>query len=308
VFGQLLAASSSATQPSGSACTKLCGFAQQSAKSTSVVLRAWAFRDVTATQLFDFYLEWNEQAQHRSMNLVLDVLVFLITQNPRQTTRENLKHSLLEAAIAIITRQSTRPLVKSSIISVEHLLSKKVCNIKDVEATIIAQSPATFPPATTWTRFANVLFSWMSVSHVCPAAGKLLVALLKYLREQYGATSDEDDWFDMNLWLQWLRENIAANPGILQNVKNHIFLPLIRTDRHGSIELLGSLNDLQRDSAGAVATLQLAALDVGKKAGLVDEPGAYPGPFFDSFELTTSDRSNTNRKSECGHGAYRRDA
>ncbi|RYP50459.1 hypothetical protein DL768_004051 [Monosporascus sp. mg162] len=95
VFQELIRSASKPKQLSGNACGKLCGFVEQCSKSSSALLRAFAFSEDTAVRLFDFFVEWNEQDSHRSMKLILDFLAFSISKNPTPETGLAIKARIL---------------------------------------------------------------------------------------------------------------------------------------------------------------------------------------------------------------------
>ncbi|EPE03524.1 heat repeat protein [Ophiostoma piceae UAMH 11346] len=294
LFVQLLDRCSKSRVSSVNACAKLCGFVQHCARAaaTTPAAASWAFRDTTTLRLFHFYIEWNEKDQHRSLKLVLDLVALLVTQNPDAATKAALRATILQTLVAIISHKSTRPLVKSSIGSLHHLLSKGVYQYEEVAQAYRAEKEAASqeepddatpapmsidsPSLDVWQQFVDDMFAWMTLHYVCPVAGKLLVAVFAYLR----TSVDESrrpvfPGFTVDLWLQWLRDGLTAHPGILEDVKLYFFIPLFKADRTSSLQLLETLNKHSDASLGttSAAVLQLAALEVGKKAGLVDDPG-----------------------------------
>ncbi len=235
-------------------------------------------------RLFNFYIEWSEKDQHRSMRLVLDLLAVLIVQNPSVQLGRETKVQILQTLISISIRQSTRPLVKSSISCLNYLLTKSVCTLDDIASTYRALqvSAARLPSLSLWRQFVHEMFHWMNLHYVCPVAGRLLVTVFGGLREAASATgpdSAEDSHFTVEVWHQWLQDGLSAFPDILENIKLYIFVPLFDSDRTASLQLLEHLSRLQplKDSEGSnlddSAMLQLAALEVGKKSGLVEDPG-----------------------------------
>lgn len=232
-------------------------------------------------KLFNFYIEWNEKDQHRSMKLVLDLLSLSIKQNPNAGVGDFVKNSILESLVSIISRQSTRPLVKSSTSSLHHLLSKSIISLGDIDQTYRKVRPDVrhLSAAELWENLVVETFSWMSLHHVAPVAGKLLVSLFRSLRDVYPAESGEKGFiFNSNTLQVWLLTAVKHDPEILEEVKNYIFAPLFKADRKLSLEVLadfnrqGSTSKKTEDNLDTVALLHLAALEVGKKAALVQEP------------------------------------
>ncbi|KAL1888739.1 hypothetical protein Sste5346_009365 [Sporothrix stenoceras] len=286
LFVQLLANAAKSRVSSVNACAKLCGFVQHCAARAPSPVTEWAFRSSTALRLFHFYIEWNEKDQHRSLKLVLDLVALLVVQNLDAAARTTLRNEILQTLVAIVSRKSTRPLVKSSIGSLHYLLGKGVYEYEEVAQAYSrevggSEDTPMEPSLDIWCRLVADMFAWMTLHYVCPVAGKFLVAVFAYL--QTATVSPEENsaplfpQFTVELWLQWLRDGLAVHPGILEDVKLYFFIPFFKTDRARSLQLLEILNrnevssEKNNDTVGAV--LQLAALEVGKKAGLVDDPG-----------------------------------
>ncbi|KAG6364892.1 hypothetical protein INS49_006496 [Diaporthe citri] len=285
LFQQLLA---NASQPRGStadACVKLCGFVQLCAKSRDDTLTAWAFSEKTSQDLFNFFIEWNEKDQHRSMRLVLDLLSFLITQNPLPQVKEDVKADLLHTTSAIIARKSTRPLVKSCITALSHLLPKSVFTLEDVAQMYQSMRPdlSEQPAVILWQEWVVEIFRWMELHCVCPVAGKLLGIVFSGLygsspsRGCHGARTPALDAATIRGWLE---AALVANPELLESIKNYFLAPLFKSDRALSTALLKELHHVQPEDEvharsgelDTAALLHLAALELGKKASIVNEP------------------------------------
>jgi hypothetical protein len=78
----------------------------------------------------------------------------------------------------------------------------------------------------------------------------------------------------------------VEEPTLLESIKNYIFLPLFKVDRSEALQFLRRMNEDQAVYGTTEldldfpALLQLAALETGKKVGLVEEPGELPEPLF----------------------------
>ncbi|KAL8420035.1 hypothetical protein RB594_002984 [Gaeumannomyces avenae] len=281
IYEQLLTGASQPRHSSVLACTRLCGFVQHCAKSRHAPVRTWAFSEPTSMTLFNFYIEWNEKDQHRSMKLVLDLLLVLIGQNPDPKTAAAVRSQILVSLVSIITRQSTRPLVKSCINSLNHLFGRSVYDLDDIARTYREVEPAVaaLPELDLWRRFCGDLVSWMYLHYVCSVAGKFIVTLFKALLARSSIDNSNLQGFTVQTWLSWLHRELRVNPGILENMKLYVFGPLFK-DRPLSLELLDILNRPTESGEGSqgeldsIAVLRLAALEVGKKSGLVDDPGS----------------------------------
>ena len=267
------------------ACVKLCGFVQLCAKSKEESLTHWAFSEKTCQGLFNFFIEWNEKDQHRSMRLVLQLLTFLITQNPASQVKDNVKADLLHTIAAIIARKSTRPLVKSCITALNHLLTKSVLTLEDVAQMYQSMRPdlAEQPAIILWQEWVVEIFRWMELNYVCPVAGKLLGIVFSGLygsSQSCGSQGGNTQALDATTIRRWLETALAVNPGLLESIKNYFLAPLFKSDRALSIALLKELHHVQPDDdtrprsseLDTAALLHLAALELGKKTSIVDEP------------------------------------
>ncbi|KAH8653169.1 putative death-receptor fusion protein-domain-containing protein [Tricladium varicosporioides] len=276
-----------ASQPrhaSGNACIKLCYFIEQCRNSGSLTLQNLAFSKQTCLDLFNFYLEWNEKNQNRSMRQVLELLSSLVARNPNEATAQILKKTLIQRVLSIIGRRESQVLVKPAFKSLECFLSKKTISpeelIREYDTNLQPSSVETLDLSNasssgSWDSFISEVFKWLAPADVSPATGKFLVTLFKHLKDP---TDDRKSFKTRSsLWQHWIRKGLANNPQILENVKNYLFPALFKTDRPGSLEFLRDLNqsklisDIQIQDIDSHALLQLASIEVGKKTGLVEE-------------------------------------
>ncbi|KAI5928616.1 putative death-receptor fusion protein-domain-containing protein [Camillea tinctor] len=275
IFQSLLSNAAKPKQSSGNACAKLCGFVEQCSKSHREPLRSFAFADTTASSLFIFFLEWNEQDTHRSMRLVLDFLAYSISRNPNQATGASIKADILKETVSIITQQASRPSTKSAMVSLDHLIQKKIfflCDIVEIYKDIHAISS---DQQAIWNAIIGRVFAWMEIQYVCPVAGKLLVTI--FTSPWY--KDDDKSRHHPNDWHRFIYNGLHANLELLEIIKHYIFVPLFKTDRDGALRYLHILSRMQKlTGKGNIgldlnAMLWLAMLEAGKKIGVVGEPG-----------------------------------
>jgi hypothetical protein len=257
--------------------------------SENQVLRCFAFSSSTSLDLFSFYVEWNEKNQHRSMRQVIELLVMLISVNPEKSSAEMVKAEILQRLLSIISHQSAQPLVKPAFKAMECLLSKGTLSAKDVlqaydnpskmyRTRMAAEGHSN--DTSSKISFVSSVFDWMSLPDTAPSAGKLLVTFFQMLRKSTTQGKAEDTASQTLLWQQWIRQGLTKYPDSLENIKNYLFPPLFKFDRSGSLDFLRGLSqDGQLKVAGNSGTdvqalLFLAAVEVGKKLGLVDEASA----------------------------------
>jgi hypothetical protein len=251
------------------------------------LLRDIAFSKETGLSLFSFYIEWNEKNQHRSMRQVIELLSSLIDKNPDQQTKTAAKASILERSMSIFSHQAAQPLVKPAFKALECLLSKRTISTQELInaykrhhgwETSSMKVPANTEADTAWDSFLAEVFEWMTLADISPATGKFLVTVFRELRSMCEGGSPLSNTAS---WQRWIREGLRKQPEALENVKNYLFPPLFKLDRPGSLLFLEVLNtqssvwDIKNQEFDAQSLLQLAAIETGKKSGLVEEPSKY---------------------------------
>ncbi|RYP58547.1 hypothetical protein DL769_008921 [Monosporascus sp. CRB-8-3] len=274
IFQELVRSASKPKQLSGNACVKLCGFVEQCSKSSSPVLRALAFSEDTAVRLFDFFVEWNEKDSHRSMKLILDFLAHSISKNPTPETGLAIKTRILRDTVTIITRQSSKPSVKSAITYLDYIILKNLAYLSDVLEIYRGVHELPSHQVVTWDGFISKLFNWLELHNVSSVAGNLLVTIFTTPWRE-----GENTRFYPDSWHKFIYGALQANLELLEPVKLYVFVPLFRVDRSESLKYLNNLSSLQsltsHENTGwdVNSMLWLAMLEVGKKVGVVGEPG-----------------------------------
>ncbi|KAL2271601.1 hypothetical protein VTJ83DRAFT_972 [Remersonia thermophila] len=260
----------------GQACVMLCSFVQQCAKSPDDALRQWALTETLSKKLFHFYLEWYEHDSHRALRQVLDILVVAAASNPSPETGKAVKEHILETLVAIISRKSVQQLTKSGLQCLDYLLNKRVVDLadiapkyRDIEPSVVGQ-----PELALWKLFTSHLFSWMRFPHVSPLAGKCLVHIFRGL-----LTTSDTVGFNLDVCWQWLQDALVRDPELLEDLKHYVLSPIFKVDKSTALKLLHRSNQSQPLAAIGQELndygllLQLATLELGKKYGMVGEPG-----------------------------------
>lgn len=293
-------------------------------RSNSSLIKDTIFAAKPCLDLFLFYIEWNEKNQARSMRQIMELISTMITKNPSPNITLAIKKAIVERNMSIVTHQAAQPLVKPAFKSLECLMGKGTIAAKDLldayqkkpileqqSVTLFPQEEQTqandtakmtleitgadvqitsLPAASSWDSFFLEMFDWMTYADISPAAGKFLVTVFRDLR----TTSENGKASTSNTasWQRWIRQGLGRNPEALENVKNYLFPPLFKLDRVGSLSFLDDLS--RQTSAGEARSqemdtqslLQLSAMETGKKAGLVEEPGEKFKPSHTEPALT----------------------
>ena len=230
--------------------------------------------------LFDFYVEWDESDHHRSMRLVLDVIIQLLKENPDAEAANATRHKLLTSTVSIIIGTVTKPAAKSALKTLDYFLTKGVLTVDGLKSFYVACRPSpsaeaqSEPDLEPWRSFFGELFHWTGLHFVSQTAGKLMVTLYLGLRLR-GKTTDSV--LPIQTWLDWLLPALKDDPTLLETMKIYFFFPLFKADSEQAIMLLQTVmnreaiasEDLSLDIP---ALLRLVVLETGKKVGLVEEP------------------------------------
>jgi len=249
------------------------------------------------------------------MRRVLELLSSLISISLEEEILGSTKKSILQRLLSIITHQAAQALVKPAFKCLECFLSKGSISSNELIRTyqdqilIIRSRLVThveeFPTNSQWDSLISEVFGWMTLPDVSPAAGKFLVTLFRELRRM--STDSDTRGIDHTiLWQRWIRRGLSKNPGTLENVKNYLFPPLFKLDRPGSVSFLEDLSKqkpisgLHNEELDAHSLLQLAAIEVGKKSGLVEEPSKHSCSFYDIVPLIHVGIINFQKTSKTG--------
>ena len=208
------------------------------------------------------------------MKLVLDLMIHLIKHNPTKQQALSTQKELLDNLVSIVIGRSSKPVVKSAIKTLDHFLTKGLITTDEIKSSYLTLNPdaSHAKEDEIWHMFFAEVLRWIWVPFVCPTAGRFIVCLIGSLRRQgTGPTTA--------VWHSWLLAFAAEDPSIIEAIKNYIFLPLFKADKPDALLFLRQMNKEQLvsnqidSSLDVPALLQLAALEVGKKIGLVEDPG-----------------------------------
>lgn len=276
-----------AAQPqpvTSNAVSKLSEFIKQCAKSKSSTLQKWAYSEAVVVKLFDCYVEWDESDQRRSTKVLLDLVVQLLKGNPDREEATRITSVIMMDLMSIIRGTSTKPIIKSAVKASEYFLSKGVISLEDVVRIYKASHAggSSMNEQDVWPKFFAELLQWLRAHTVCPLAGKFVVGLYRALRAK---DKESQSFIHVESFKGWLLDLLFQDPTMLEPIKNYVFGPLFKGDRQEAIIFLRSLDLGQltnpRDANLNVAELfQIAALEAGKRVGLVEEPGTKPRAMY----------------------------
>jgi hypothetical protein len=250
-----------------------------------LAVREFAFADKTAWDLFNFFIEWNEQDQHRSMRLVLDFLKVTILKCPKHQVGQLIKTKILNEIVCMITLRSTRPSIKSSITALDYFLQKDLVFLSEVLDVYREVHQIPKEQGVTWDAFIDRIFGWMELKYVRPLAGKLLVTIFTLPWFPNQTTR-----FLPDSWHKLLRSGLSRDIELLETIKLYTLMPLFKLDKEQSLKYLGelfALQNLTKDSNSTItldSLIWLASLEAAKKVGLIGEPnhGMYSKSALDS--------------------------
>lgn len=256
---------------------RLCGLVEQLSKANSEELRTWSFSESVTLQLFNFFVDWNESDHHRSMKLVLDLITQSIKINPDRDEASSTKRRLLDSLFSIVTGRSAKPVAKSAIKCLDQFLTKEVFTLSDIHLGYKShlKGPIPLSDKEVWRSFTVDVLNWMRLQFVCAAAGRFIVSIYRCWRRE---GKDQPACPNVDEWYQWLLDFASEEPSLLESIKNYIFVPLFKADRDEGLLFLGKMSEERTFPTASnldldtPALLQLAALETGKKIGLVEEP------------------------------------
>jgi len=217
------------------------------------------------------------------MRLILDLLPTLITKNTSPEIGASTKTSVVDTLISIIGRKSTKPLVKSSLKALDQFTAKGLFSVEDIgESYKRVHSTTQWESSLDlWDEIFAQLFLRMAVYYIRAIAGRYIVTAYQAIcRAPPGVVQGKNgEPFTLDVWLAWLQAALENTPALLDSMKNYVFLPLFKDDKAQSLRLLqhmttiDALSSASGDDVGLQALLRFTALEVGKKVGIVDEPG-----------------------------------
>lgn len=245
------------------------------------------------------------------MRQILELVSSLINQNSSKEISKAIKDSILQRNLAIIGHRGAQPLVKFAFKSLESLLAKGTISTQElIDGYRSEESKHSAPKEVStgdvglfWDSLIQESFDWMDLPDVSPAAGKFLVTVFRQLRTTDRSSVDGDD--HAISWQRWIRKGLTKDPEALENVKTYLFPALFKLDRPGSLLFLDQLNNQKATSSDEVqemdshALLQLAAMEVGKKAGLLEDPSQCILSWIDlwlTFQVRCNFRKLRRRK------------
>lgn len=209
------------------------------------------------------------------MKLVLDLITHLTGRNPDKEESKETNKIISDDLTAIISGRSVKPVIKSALKALEHLLGKKVLGLAEIgQSYAVLRSEESEDALQLWRSVFFDLFHWMKMHFVCPVASKVISCIFRLLRQR-----EDNNGFTLQMWHQWLLTALRKEPTLLGGIKNYVLLPFFKDEGAEAIQFLKLMDDnssLADIDLGPPALLHLAALETAKRAGLVEEPGLPP--------------------------------
>lgn len=227
------------------------------------------------------------------MRQVLDLLTSLLNTHPNPASASSLVIIIVQRLLSVISHQASQPLVKPAFKILEHLVGKGIISIDNLaefknESTELYTTTSISKgvlPNSTIDGIVSETFHWMNLQDVSPSAGKFLVSLFKVSKNLSTEVENDEGKVHTRLWQRWISEGLEKNPDALENIKNYLLPPLFKLDRIGSLSFLQDLNqkgplDVQGQNMESESLVHLSAIEVGKKAGLVEDSSKYSSKFI----------------------------
>jgi hypothetical protein len=214
------------------------------------------------------------------MRLVLDFLKSSVLKNQDPQVGRSVKTKLLADIVSFITLESTKPSVKSAFSALDYFLQKRVFYLSDVIETYQRVHGISQDLSESWNAFVAKIFVWMEMKHLSPIAGKLL------------ATIFSSPWFEgqstrflPNSWHKFLCTGLAKDIELLEPIQLYTLMPLFTSDKEQMLAYLDHLSSAQlltktQADLDLTSMIWLAALEAGKKVGIVGEPMSGRSPLL----------------------------
>ncbi|KKF95395.1 putative protein.07 [Ceratocystis platani] len=254
---------------------ELCG------KSKASTLRNFIFSKRVCLNVYSNYMAWSSEDNDRSLRHVLDLVNFVIANNPDKEIATAVQGTIAESLVHAMLRQSTKPVVKASMKLQTLLISKGSLDLEYISDAYAktAGLDSHMNHCQVWCKYISEVLQWMGQQFICQVAGKLIATV--YISIRSASKEDgslESTPFSMQTWRHLLTSSLGSDPSFVVAIMNYIFLPLFKAERSDSLLFLEEMNRSHEEGLAttadldSTALLQLAALQVGKKAGLVEEP------------------------------------
>ncbi|PFH59075.1 hypothetical protein XA68_12840 [Ophiocordyceps unilateralis] len=254
---------------SGQACVRLIALVAKSSKSSSDGLRCWALSESVVLRLFHFYLEWNETDRHRSVKLVLDLIDESVQSSPDQEAAARTKQHIVDNLISTVTNWSVKPAAKAAMTCLDHFLKSGTLTLGDIYSSYSAhrKEVARLAGCHVWKPFITDMFRWIRLHFVSLSAGRFVVTVYRFWRT---GSAQAPQGPDVDTWFQWLVDFASNDPSLIEPIRNYILVPLFKGDRLEGLRFLNKVNKAVCSQDLNTILFQLATLESGKKAGLVE--------------------------------------
>lgn len=243
------------------------------------------YTDLVCLELFNFFLEFNDKNLGRSMRRALEQVSKLIACNPNKLVVASVKTAILHKTLSIVRHQSVKPLVKPALRSLEYLLGKSSISINDFLEILETSSEYKVSKFTSkseiyealWDSFVIEIFELMLLPEISQIASKLLITICHQTKKAGNVPPDFGN--RISSWELWIQQALERNPDLLESIRNYLLPSLFNHDKPVSLIFLDKIckellhSQYCNKKLDAKVLLGLAALEIGKRKGLIEEQG-----------------------------------
>ncbi|KAF4585733.1 HEAT repeat protein [Ophiocordyceps camponoti-floridani] len=276
LFETLLREAKQPETASGPACVRLVGLVTKASRSESELLRCWAVSEPVALALFRFYVDWHDRDRHRAAKTVLELMAMSVKKNSDREAAGRTVRVMVENLVLTVSTRSVKPAAKSAMECLDFFLRNGVLTLDDVYATYLTQREelAGLDGCSVWRHFVSELFRWMALHFVSLSAGRLILSVYRLWRR---GETQAPDGPDLETWFRWLADFALGDATLVEPIRNYILVPLFKDDGTEGMRFLKMVNDAVGSLDLSTTVFQLATLESGKRAGLVDCGSAEEG-------------------------------
>ncbi|KAF2836658.1 hypothetical protein M501DRAFT_939156 [Patellaria atrata CBS 101060] len=268
------------------ACNLTCSFIERCRTSAVKDISNIIWTDRIWDKLLTVFLDRSENAKPKSMRQVLLLLVAILSEDREHI--EEIKLSVVRRICDILYQSEYRPKVKPALHALSLMLSKQLVGIEQLCQVAYERDSAPsgeLDPAKLIPRILSRFLEWVGNHDTAPAAGLLLVTLLKHLPDSLKRKPLPNDT-DFIIWAMPLYDAMLNSVDKLHSFKQYVLPGIFKLDRNDYIKFLyhcgfgqymsHSMSD-HIDGARLVVGQQIlfTTLRTGKEIGMIKETGKH---------------------------------